>query len=101
MNPLQRADAELLLRVHAEYGYLRQRARLTTSFALGYISTQHGWWYLEEPGAEPSLHGVWKSNINVTIDDDPDKCNPLSGGWPFKGEYLGCRISKVSEKDMP
>jgi len=87
--------------IETPLGRVKQRARLTTSFAPGYISTQHGWWYPEELGAEPSLYGVWKSNINVTTDDDPDKCDPLSGGWPFKGEYLRCRISKVSEEDKP
>ncbi len=87
--------------IETPLGRVKQRARLTTSFAPGYISTQHGWWYPEAPGAEPSLHGLWESNINVTTDDDPDKCDPLSGGWPFKGEYLRCRIRKVSQEELP
>lgn len=49
------------------------------------------------PAAEPSLYGLWESNINVTTDDDPEKCDPLSGGWPFKGGYLRCRISKAGK----
>lgn len=83
--------------VETPIGRIKQRARLTTSFDPGYISTQHGWWYPEKPAAEPSLGGLWESNINVTTDDDPEKCDPLSGGWPFKGQYLRCRISKVSD----
>jgi hypothetical protein len=47
----------------------------------------------KENGAEPSLHGVWKSNCNVLTDDEPDSCNPISGGWPLRG--LLCKIYKV------
>jgi anaerobic selenocysteine-containing dehydrogenase len=83
--------------IESPLGRVKQRARLTASFAPGYISTQHGWWYPEKPAAEPSIYGLWESNINVTTDDDPEKCDPLSGGWPFKGAYLRCRISKAGE----
>jgi hypothetical protein len=48
------------------------------------------------PRRRPELYGLWESNINVTTDDDPEKCDPLSGGWPFKGQYLRCRISKAT-----
>ncbi len=87
--------------IETPLGRVKQRARLTTSFAPGFISTQHAWWYPDKPAAEPSLYGLWESNINVTTDDDPDKCDPFSGGWPFKGEYLRCRISKASDRDEP
>ena len=82
--------------IETPIGRVKQRARLTTSFDPGYISTQHAWWYPEKPAAEPDLYGLWESNINVTTDDDPEKCDPLSGGWPFKGQYLRCRISKAA-----
>jgi len=57
------------------------------------VHAQHGWWFPEEEAAEPSLHGVWKSNCNVLTDDDPDNCNPISGGWPLRG--LLCKIDKA------
>ena len=76
-------------------GRVKQRARLCTDFDPKYIVTQHGWWFPEQPAAEPSLYGLWESNINVVTDDDPDLCDPLSGGWPFKGQFMRCRISKV------
>jgi len=60
------------------------------------IIDQHGWWYPEEEGAEPSLHGVWKSNCNVLTDDDPDICNPISGGWPLR--TLLCKVYKAPEQ---
>lgn len=81
--------------IETPLGRVKQRARLTTSFDPRYISTQHGWWFPEKSPEEPSLYGLWDSNINVTTDDDPDKCDPLSGGWPFKGPYLRCNISKA------
>jgi anaerobic selenocysteine-containing dehydrogenase len=81
--------------IETRTGRVKQRARLTTSFDPGYICTQHDWWFPEMPAEEPCLHGLWESNINVTTDDDPAKCDPISGGWPFKGQYLRCRIYKA------
>jgi len=85
--------------IESPLGRAKQQARLTTSFDPGYICTQHAWWYPEKPAPEPSLYGLWESNINVTTDDDPDKCDPLSGGWPFKGEFLRCRITKATDEN--
>jgi anaerobic selenocysteine-containing dehydrogenase len=82
--------------IETPLGRAKQRARLTTSLSPGCISTQHGWWFPEKAAEEPSLYGLWESNINVTTDDDPEKCDPMSGGWPFKGAYLRCRISKAT-----
>ena len=81
--------------IETPIGRVKQRARLTTSFSPEYISTQHSWWFPEMPGEEPSLHGLWESNINVITDDDLAKCDPISGAWPFKGQYLRCRIVKA------
>ena len=78
--------------IETPLGKEKQRARLTTSFDPGYICTQHDWWFPELHAEAPSMYGLWESNINVTIDDDPDKCDPFSGGWSLKGEYLCCRI---------
>lgn len=81
--------------IETPLGRVKQRARLTTSLDPRYICSQHDWWFPEMPAEEPSLYGLWESNINVTTDDDPDKCDPISGGWPLKGEYLRCRIYKA------
>jgi thiosulfate reductase / polysulfide reductase chain A len=81
--------------VETPKGRIKQRARLSTDFDPWYIVTQHGWWFPEQEPAEPSLYGVWESNINVTTDDDPELCDPLSGGWPFKGEYMRCKVYKA------
>jgi thiosulfate reductase / polysulfide reductase chain A len=63
------------------------------------VHAQHGWWFPEDPAEEPSLHGVWKSNINVLTDDDPDICNPINGGWPLRG--LLCRVYPCNEAEVP
>lgn len=81
--------------IETPIGRCRQRARLVTSIAPECIATQHGWWFPEMDPEAPCLYGLWESNINVTTDDDPDKCDPLSGGWPFKGQYMRCRIKKA------
>ncbi|SEM11065.1 Anaerobic selenocysteine-containing dehydrogenase [Syntrophus gentianae] len=87
--------------IESPLGRVKQRARLVNTFAPDCIVAAHGWWYPEKPAAEPSLYGLWESNINVTIDDDLEKCDPVSGGWPLKGEYVRCRISKAAEGEEP
>jgi anaerobic selenocysteine-containing dehydrogenase len=57
------------------------------------VHAEHGWWFPELPGEEPWLHGVWESNINVLLDDDPEVCNKYSGGWPLKTGL--CKIYKA------
>jgi hypothetical protein len=42
------------------------------------------------PAEDPSLHGLWESNANVLTLDDPDTCDPLSGGWQARA--LLCKI---------
>jgi thiosulfate reductase/polysulfide reductase chain A len=74
-------------------GRIKQKYRIFDGIDPRVVHAQHGWWFPEEDGAEPSLHGVWKSNCNVLTDDEPDSCNPISGGWPLRG--LLCKIYKV------
>ena len=62
------------------------------------VHAEHDWWLPELPGKEPSLHGVWRVNVNVLTDDNPDICNKLSGGWPLKTAL--CRVSKIKESEM-
>ncbi|MFH1123761.1 MAG: molybdopterin dinucleotide binding domain-containing protein, partial [Pseudomonadota bacterium] len=56
------------------------------------VHAEHSWWFPEEPAQEPSLHGLWKSNVNVLLDDDPDHCDQIRGGWPHTGL---CRVYRV------
>jgi thiosulfate reductase/polysulfide reductase chain A len=79
--------------IESPRGRIKQKCRSFEGIDPRVVHAQHGWWYPEEEGAEPSLHGVWKSNVNVLTDDDPDICNPISGGWPLR--TLLCRVYKV------
>jgi len=73
-------------------GIITQRCKYLETMHPQVVHVQHGWWYPEEEGAESSLYGVWKSNCNVLIDDEPSLCNPISGGWPLRG--LLCKVHK-------
>jgi anaerobic selenocysteine-containing dehydrogenase len=54
------------------------------------VSAEHGWWFPSEPGEEPSLHGLWSSNINLIVDDDLELCDPQSGAWTFREQL--CKV---------
>ncbi len=71
-------------------GRVRQQCQYFGGIDSRVVQAQHGWWFPELPGEEPWLHGVWESNINVVTDDDPNCCNPISGGWPLR--VLMCRV---------
>jgi|GEM_PF-5624702 len=47
--------------------------------------------------AEPSLHGVWKSNCNALTGDDQEICNPISSGrQPLR--TLLCKVYTPHER---
>lgn len=73
-------------------GRARQKCKLTDGIDPRVVSTEHGWWYPEMPGEEPWLHGLWESNINVVIDDEPAHCNRINGGWPLRTAL--CKVYK-------
>jgi anaerobic selenocysteine-containing dehydrogenase len=74
-------------------GRVRQKCEITEGIDPRVVHAEHGWWFPELPGEEPWLHGVWESNINVCTDDDPDVCNPISGGWPLRTGL--CKVYKA------
>jgi len=79
--------------IESPRGRIQQKCQIFDGMDPRIIHAQHGWWFPEDDGAEHSLHGVWKSNINVLTDDDPDVCNPISGGWPLRA-FL-CKVYKT------
>jgi hypothetical protein len=51
------------------------------------------WWFPEQPGGEPDLHGVWESNANVLTANDEEFMDPLTGDWANRA--LLCRVYRV------
>jgi anaerobic selenocysteine-containing dehydrogenase len=75
-------------------GSIVMKARFSAGIDPRVVHAEHCWWFPEQPGAEPSLHGLWQSNVNVLTTDEPDACDPLTGSWP--GRALLCRMRPVS-----
>jgi len=88
---LKIADGEWVW-IETPWGKIEQRCCLFEGIDPRVVHVQHGWWFPEAEGAEPSLHGVWRSNCNVLTNDDPNNCNKISGGWPFRA--LLCKVEK-------
>ena len=76
-------------------GRCKFRANVTLVVPPWMVMTAHGWWFPEEPGAEPSLFGVWKSNINLLIPMGYQGKDGL--GAPIK--HMLCKVYKVHGED--
>ena len=75
------------------FGKCKQKAKLTKTIDSKVVHASHGWWYPEKPAEEPSLFGVWESNINTLI---PHKhIGKLGFGAPFKS--LICKVYKAED----
>jgi len=79
--------------IETRRGVIKQRARVTEGIHPRHVNVESHWWFPEQPAKEPWLHGLWQSNANVLTMDDPDTCDPLSGGWPVRA--LLCKVYKV------
>ena len=71
-------------------GRCRQRAHLNPSHPDWLVSSEHGWWFPEREAAEPSLYGVFDSNINNLT--PMEQIGPVGLGAPYKCQI--CRIYK-------
>jgi anaerobic selenocysteine-containing dehydrogenase len=77
--------------IENKYGRCKQRANLTSGIHPRVVHAQHGWWFPEKPGSEPSLFGAWESNINLLL---PAGWTGRAGfGYPFKAQM--CKVYKV------
>lgn len=56
------------------------------------VYAEFGWWFPEQPPGEPSLSGVWQSNINALV---PDVCDQATGAWVLRG--INCKVYKAEE----
>jgi anaerobic selenocysteine-containing dehydrogenase len=71
-------------------GRCRQKAKLTEGILPKVVCAEHGWWFPEKEAAEPSLFGVFDSNINNLT----TQCinGPTGFGAPYKNQI--CKIYK-------
>lgn len=57
------------------------------------VSVEHGWWFPEEPAELPSLHGVWKSNVNAILNEGREFRDPMTGAWVLRA--VMCKAYKA------
>ncbi|HHV64666.1 MAG TPA: molybdopterin-dependent oxidoreductase [Peptococcaceae bacterium] len=75
------------------FGKAKERAHLTPTIHPKVVHATHGWWYPEKDGEEPSLFGVWESNINTMV---PHKhIGKLGFGAPLK--QMICKVYKAED----
>jgi anaerobic selenocysteine-containing dehydrogenase len=53
--------------IENRYGRCKQIARVTPTILKGVVHAEHGWWFPEKPGPQPSLFGTFESNPNNLI----------------------------------
>jgi len=76
-------------------GRCKFKAKITLVVPTWMVMATHGWWFPEKPGAEPSLYGVWESNVNQLI---PMSFQGKDGlGAPMK--HLLCQVYKASSSE--
>ena len=76
--------------IENKHGRCQQRAKITSGIHPQVVHSQHGWWFPEKPGPEPSLFGAWESNINLLLPSGP--VGKSGFGYPFKCQM--CRVYK-------
>ncbi|MDO8567946.1 MAG: molybdopterin-dependent oxidoreductase [Dehalococcoidales bacterium] len=80
--------------IETPLGSVRQKASLVDWLDPRVVHADGFWWYPEMPGEEPCLFGVWESNINAILPDDPELCD-YAGDNPFRA--MLCRVYKAKD----
>jgi len=78
--------------IETPVGRIRQCCMYFDGIKPNVIHAEGQWWYPELPGEEPFLYGIWLSNVNVILNDDPESCNEITGGWPLR--HTLCKVYK-------
>jgi anaerobic selenocysteine-containing dehydrogenase len=78
--------------IETPLGKIKQKAQFFSKMDPNLVQAEHAWWFPEKPSMEPNLGGIWESNVNILISDDPDICDPISGSWPHR---TLCKIYKA------
>jgi len=75
-------------------GRAKFKAKVTPVVPRWMVMATHGWWFPEKSAPEPSLFGVWESNINLLL---PMGFQGKDGlGAPIKHSL--CKVYKISEE---
>lgn len=72
-------------------GRTKYKAKVTLVVPPWMVMATHGWWFPEKPGPEPSLFGVWESNVNQLLPMGYQGKDGL--GAPVK--HMLCKVYKV------
>ena len=78
--------------IETPMGKVKQRAQLVHGMLAQVVHADGYWWFPEKPEAEPSLFGVWESNIDAIVPDQPG-LSDYAGNSYFRG--LLCRVYKA------
>ena len=76
-------------------GRIRQVAKYDSSIHPRVVHAEFDWWYPEDPAEEPFLHGLYRSNVNVMLDDDPATCSTWFGSDSRRAAL--CKIYPVPD----
>jgi anaerobic selenocysteine-containing dehydrogenase len=76
-------------------GKCKMKAKATVIVPRWMVMTAHAWWFPEKPAEEPSLYGLWESNINQLMPMGAQGKDGL--GTPTK--HLLCKVYKVGKKE--
>ena len=81
------------MEVSNPFGTCVLKAKVSQIVKPGVVHAQHGFWFPEKDGEEPTLYEVWRSNINELI---PHKyIGKLGFGAPFK--CILCSVKPLAE----
>jgi len=76
-------------------GRIRQLAKYDSSIHPRVVNAEFNWWYPEEPGEEPFLHGLYISEVNVMLEGHPDTCSVWTGGDSRRAAL--CKVYPVAD----
>ena len=81
--------------IENQRGRCKQIATISPTLDPRVVRAEHAWWYPEKPAAEPSLFGVFDSNINNLT----TQCVVGDQGYGAPYKNLLCKIYKCTEEN--
>ena len=81
------------VRIENQYGSAKYKARYSYKVRCGHVEAEHGWWFPEQDGSEPSVFGVFQSNCNDLVPTHHN--NELGLGAPYKSNC--CNVVPIDE----